>query len=81
MSESTAKPARQKFWMGSVPEFCQVTPSLRIVDRMVDGRVPGHGSWANMHPTTFRRLGGRIGPGNGQLYAKQPDGRWLKIEG
>lgn len=84
----------EHYWHGQeIPEFCQVGGNsravageinehpMRITDRFVDGRVPGHSSWAIMHPSTFERLGGTYGTNYGQLYAKQADGRWLKIEG
>ena len=48
---------------------------------MVDGRTKG-GQWANMNEHSWRVHGcGLFGPGNAQLYEKQPDGRWLKIKG
>jgi hypothetical protein len=41
-----------------------------------------HGPWANMSEISFQRHGfGRLGTGYGQKYEKQPDGRWLKVEG
>lgn len=40
------------------------------------------GPWANMSEESFQEHGyGRLGPGFGQKYQMQADGRWLKIEG
>jgi hypothetical protein len=52
-------------------------------DEMIDGRTR-HGPWANMTPSSWAfegGTGGRLGPGMGQRYKKQDDGRWLKVEG
>jgi hypothetical protein len=41
-----------------------------------------NGQWANMTEQSFRNYGhGTLGTGYGQMYEKQPDGRWLKIKG
>jgi hypothetical protein len=48
---------------------------------MIDGRTK-HGPWANMTEASWRKHGiGQLGTGRGQKYKKQPDNRWLKIEG
>jgi hypothetical protein len=48
---------------------------------MIDGKTRG-GPWANMTPASWKRYGiGRLGMGYGQRYKKQPNGRWLKVEG
>ena len=48
---------------------------------MIDGRTK-QGPWANMNEHSWRVHGvGKFGTGYGQLYEKQPDGRWLKIKG
>lgn len=50
-------------------------------DEMFDGKTIG-GPWANMTRRSWVRHGiGRLGTGFGQRYKKQPDGRWLKVEG
>lgn len=46
------------------------------------GAKTSQGPWANMTEASFRRYGtGRLGPGFGQQYQMQADGRWLKIAG
>lgn len=48
---------------------------------MYDAKT-SQGPWANMTEASFRRYGvGRLGPGFGQQYQMQADGRWLKIAG
>jgi hypothetical protein len=48
---------------------------------MIDG-MTRMGPWANMSEQSFRRYGtGKLGPGFGQKYAKQENGKWLKVEG
>jgi hypothetical protein len=40
------------------------------------------GPWANMTEESFKQHGyGKLGLGLGQKYAKQADGRWLKVAG
>jgi hypothetical protein len=43
-----------------------------IGDSFVDGQTLG-GAWAIMTPECHRANGGRLG----QLYRRQPDGRWV----
>ena len=71
--------ARQVFWLGRVPSYCQVS-GTPITDEFVDGRS-ANGQWAIMHPETFAALGHPFGPGFGQKYKKQSDGKWLKVAG
>jgi len=50
-------------------------------DIMIDGRTK-MGPWANMTPESWKTHGiGLLGTGYGQMYKKQDDGRWLKIQG
>jgi hypothetical protein len=69
----------EDYWNGDVPTTCQISTRI-ITNQFVDGRIPGERSWALMHPDSFRRGGGQFGDGLGHLYAKQPDGKWRKIE-
>ena len=39
------------------------------------------GSWAVMNPISHAIFGLGLGLGAGQLYEKQQDGSWLKVEG
>jgi hypothetical protein len=68
------------YYRSSVPQFCQVQEDRKIIDRFVDGKTL-YGPWANMHPETHEVYGVGLGTGRGQMYQKQPDGRWLKIKG
>jgi len=47
----------------------------------IDGRLRGEIMWANMCSKCFFQRGEGIGWGDGQLYAKQPDGSWLMVAG
>lgn len=71
---------RTVYWTGTLPNHCEVS-GMKIKDSFVDGRVPGMSCWGIMHPTYFKNNGGKLGQGFGQLYKKQSDGRWLKVEG
>lgn len=51
-----------------------------IDDTIYDGATT-MGPWALMAPKSFRRYGRGVGTGVGQRYNKQPDGKWLKVEG
>lgn len=47
----------------------------------VDGRLRGDLMWGNMCAPCFAKQGEGIGWGKGQLYARQPDGRWRMVAG
>jgi hypothetical protein len=67
------------YWVGAVGEFDDF--GCRISDEFIDGKTI-MGPWANMSPVSWRQNGiGRLGTGYGQRYKKQPDGKWLKVEG
>ncbi len=68
------------YWISDVPATCQLSGN-KIVTEFVDGRIPGHSSWAIMEPEYFLSIGGTLGTGNGQHYNKLADGRWLKVDG
>lgn len=67
-----------KFWMGSVPKLDDF--QKQITDEFVDGKTR-QGPWATMSLESFKKYGVGLGLGRGQLYQKQPDGKWKKIEG
>jgi hypothetical protein len=53
----------------------------RITTAFVDGKTT-MGPWAKMCPTFWRNYGvDRLGIGFSQKYKKQPDGRFLNVEG
>lgn len=70
---------REVYWFSEIPTECQVMKTP-ITNTFVDGKIAGSG-WALMHPKTHERFGVGLGMGRGQKYAKQTDGRWLKVEG
>jgi len=77
MQQETRKPAL--YWHGTIPAGCDCC-GIGIHSEFVDGATI-HGPWANLHPTCHLRIGRGIGPGLGQRYRKQDDGRWMKVEG
>ena len=60
-------------------DFCGCPLALRGL--FVDGRLRGEIMWGNMCAACFARRGEGIGCGNGQIYARQPDGQWLLVAG
>ena len=68
------------YWIGEVLPRCQLS-GRAITDQFVDGRLPGDSAWGCLHPATFAERGGTFGAGCGQLYERQANGRWLKVEG
>ena len=54
---------------------------LKSCGLFVDGRMRGVTTWANMCISCFDAKGERIGWGDGQVYARQPDGQWRLIAG
>lgn len=67
------------YWTGD-PEKCNLCGNV-ITTHFVDGKVAGYSSWAIMCPDCFRDFGLGLGLGRGQLYEKQPNERYMKIEG
>lgn len=76
MSNSSQQ-KQPKYWGGSA----QVVDDFDrpIIDRFYDGRTV-FGQWAIMNDESFLENGTGLGQGCGQMYEKQPDGRWLKVE-
>jgi hypothetical protein len=68
-----------KYWMGAVPSEDDFGDE--IGDEFIDGRTR-MGPWGLMTPQNWVDFGiGSLGTGHGQRYKKQPDGRFLKVEG
>jgi len=68
-------------WLGRFPLKCD-TCSADIKDTFFDAATK-FGPWANMCPTC-QTLGpglNQVGPGKGQKYVKQEDGKFHKVEG
>ncbi len=73
------KADKKKYWMGTVGVKDDFGILIRV--EFVDGKTQ-MGPWAIMAPISYMRYGvGQLGTGYGQRYKKQPDGRWLKVEG
>jgi hypothetical protein len=70
---------RKVYWPGELsPNDDFGVPYKNI---MFDAKTK-NGPWANMTEKSFRNHAvGLLGTGFGQMYEKQPDGRWLKIKG
>lgn len=69
----------QKFWAGGTPEVDDF--GFDIKDEFIDGKTKTR-SWAIMSPKAWEDFGcGQFGTGYAQRYKKQPDGKWLKVEG
>jgi len=76
MSVSQSTP---RYWMGTPPAVCDLCQQP-ITTSFIDGATK-QGPWANLHLGCHRQIGVGVGPGVGQLYRKQDDGRLLKTEG
>ena len=73
---------KQVYWFSAIPKTCD-TCDTPITDIFYDAVTVHRGKWAHMCPSCFH-LGpgfGVLGPGKGQEYKKQPDGRFLKTAG
>jgi len=71
---------RRVYWVGDPGAECQLCHRA-LKSAFVDGRTRAPGSWANMCLLCHSVYGVGLGTGRGQLYEKQADGRWLKVEG
>jgi hypothetical protein len=70
---------KARYWLSPVGKFDDF--DHEIENCIIDGRTK-YGPWALMTPTSWLIHGiGRLGLGLGQKYVKQPDGKWLKVEG
>jgi hypothetical protein len=73
------KSEKKIYWTGTLPDLDDFGVPYKNI--MIDGKTK-NGQWANMTEQSFRNYGyGQLGTGWGQMYEKQPDGRWLKIKG
>lgn len=76
----TAAP-EQVYWKGPPPSACDAC--RRHLEKAFYDMRSLHGPWGNFCPRcAFGGPGiGKVGPGLGQEYEQQPDGRWLKVRG
>lgn len=68
------------YWAGEV-SLCE-TCDTELQSTFYDAAT-SLGGWAIMCPSChhFGPGLGKVGPGAGQFYRKQPDGRWKKVAG
>ena len=70
---------REVYWRGTIRTADDFNDP--ITTEFIDGKTR-HGPWAIMTPQSWKRMGvNQLGVGFGQKYKKQPDGRWLKVQG
>ncbi len=70
---------KEIYWMGELGDRDNFESLYN--GTMYDGKTK-MGPWANMSEWSWNKYGvGKLGIGSGQKYKKQPDGRWLKVEG
>ena len=67
------------YWIGDVPAKCQLT-DIPFHGVMYDCNLLNYG-WGCYCHDAFVEYKGKLGPGLGQKYSLQNDGRWLKVEG
>lgn len=69
------------YWLSPLPGFDDFGGPIH--DEFVDGATRHGGMWGLMNPENFKvhSLYHMLGTGFGQRYRKQPDGKWLKVEG
>ena len=68
------------YWIGDVPAKCDLC-GQPIKTTFADAKVDHDGPWGNMDLKCLRIHGVGVGKGKGQVYRRQDDGRWLKVEG
>ena len=71
--------AKPVYWVSDIPTHCDITRKP-ITDEFIDGKTI-YRVWAIMHPDALEEHGVGLGQGKGQRYRKQPNWRWLKVEG
>ena len=69
--------AKEVEWMGSTKcDYC----NEEIKDDLYDAKTI-YGPWATMCKEHFKKLSCSIGPGKGQHYKKNEQGKFIKVEG
>lgn len=75
MSDKT----EEKYWEGSEPKGCELCED-DFHGIFIDGRTQWN-CWGMLCVVCHNNCGIGLGLGKGQKYVKQPDGKWLKVEG
>ncbi len=66
----------------NAPSKCDLCgQSLGAMKYFIDGKLSNDNAWANMCEKCFTKQGAGIGWGVGQLFMRQPDGKWLLVGG
>ncbi len=70
------------YFVGSTPEKCERCGD-KIEDVFVDGQLRHLGCWIWGYacPICHAKHGCGFGKGRGQKFQKQPDGKFMKVEG
>jgi len=64
------------------PEKCDIcSKNFEDQDYFIDGALKGDTKWAYMCTECFLENGEGIGLGEGQVYKRQNDGKWLMVGG
>jgi len=69
---------RRKIWYGDVDK-CTMC-GREIQGEFVDGKLKHGSKWELMCITCFKSWGSGLGLRKGQLYKKEEDGVWYKVE-
>lgn len=67
-------------WRGDVPDACDVCGKALHGNHFIDGRTR-QGPWAIMDLNCARVHGTGLGLGKGQMFQRQEDGSWKKVDG
>jgi hypothetical protein len=82
--QTPQKRAREPvYWIGNpvACDLCRKPFGEAVGVKIVDGRLAVTGSWGILDLGCHRTHGVGVGTGKGQVYERQTDGRWLKVEG
>ena len=76
------KGLREGTFSGSSPQACDLCGrDLTVRKYYLNARHRGKLLWSNMCSQCFLGVGEGIGWGKGQLFSRQPDGKWLQVGG
>lgn len=68
----------ERYWCGEAPSVCQIC-DRPILEVFVDGNTQWD-CWAFMCRECWEMHGEGLGTGRGQMYGRQIDGRWKKLQ-
>lgn len=68
------------YWIGPAPAKCDIC-GKPIGNTFVDGKTLPQNMWGMLDLACHRMHGVGLGTGRGQMYRRQENGRWLKVEG